>query len=81
MNGLLLAEEFRSLIMSQAFDLSTSIPENFQWEFLEYHTTNSDNENLPIRNLNHLKQVILEENSSNVLIDIENEEEYSTQKV
>lgn len=69
MNGLLLAEEFRSFLMKEALKLNPDIPEDYKWEFLDY-SPNSDNENLPIRNLNHLKQVILEENITSDLEEV-----------
>lgn len=57
-----MAEEFRSLVMVEAFGLKPETPEDFQWGFLKDHTNNSNIERLPIRNLRHLKKIISEEN-------------------
>lgn len=58
LNALLLADELRARLMSEALGREPRTPADFQWDTLRYATANSETEERPIKNLDQLKRII-----------------------
>lgn len=76
----MLADELRSLVMEEAFGIaSMKFSDSFEWDVLRYPTSNSDTAQKPIKNLEQLKRINIEEKRLNVISDVELDESMDTE--